>query len=266
MDGFTVITAILSSDRNTIARETICKRRRHFSSCSERGGADYRFRWHWWWSPPSSSLAAIHRQPRGLLARLLRVCKSSLCCSFVPYSPCTSQQNDETMSQKTCGGWPYPILWQNLHVHAMYFEECLRHVLRCHLLAKNIANTFGVTHVQEEVMYFGTYASFFPFNSSCHQIIWLNCGFCIVAYVYANRCVLCKAGIFVRYVSLVSLAGWRLGIGCIDGFRFPGGTEICFDKSHVPAVGFNQLHNAVVAPGRGTFFVDIKRSVQEVGC
>jgi hypothetical protein len=139
----------------------ICKRRRHFSSCSERGGTDYRVRWHWWWLPPSPSLAAIHRQPRGLLSRLLRVCKSSFCCSFVPYSSCTSQQNDETMSQKTYGGSPYPILWQNLHVHAMYFEECLRHVLRCHLLAKNITNTFGVTHVQEEVMYFGTYVPFF---------------------------------------------------------------------------------------------------------
>lgn len=42
----------------------------------------------------------------------------------------------------------------------MYFEECVRHVLRCHLLAKNIAIAYGVTHVQEEVMYFGTYMSF----------------------------------------------------------------------------------------------------------
>jgi len=39
-----------------------------------------------------------------------------------------------------------------------------------------------------------------------------------------------------------------------------------FDKSHVPAVGSNQLHNAVVAPGKGAFFVDVKGSVQEVGC
>jgi len=29
--------------------------------------------------------------------------------------------------------------------------------------------------------------------------------------------------------------------------------QICFDKSHVPAVGSNQLHNAVVDPGRGAF-------------
>jgi len=39
----------------------------------------------------------------------------------------------------------------------MYFEECLRRVLRCDLLAKNIASIFGVIHVQEEVKYIGTY-------------------------------------------------------------------------------------------------------------
>ena len=42
----------------------------------------------------------------------------------------------------------------------MYCEECVRHVLRCHLLAKKFANTYGVTHVQEEVMCFGTDISF----------------------------------------------------------------------------------------------------------
>jgi hypothetical protein len=137
MHGFTVITATISPEWSTVARETICKRRRHFSSCSERNGTDYRVRWNWWWSPPSPSLAAIHRQRPGLLARLMRICKSSLCCSFVPYSPCASQQNDETMSsRKTYGGSHYPILRQNLHVLAMYFEECVRHVLCCHFWQK----------------------------------------------------------------------------------------------------------------------------------
>ena len=64
------------------------------------------------------------------------------------------------MSQKTYGGSPYPIVWQNLHVPAMYFEVCVRHVLRCHLLTKNIAIAYGVTVVQEEVMFFPTYICF----------------------------------------------------------------------------------------------------------
>ena len=70
------------------------------------------------------------------------------------------------------------------------------------------------------------------------------------------------------YVSLVSLAQWGLGTGWTDGFRFPGGAEISFDNTHVPVVGSNQLHNAVVASGRGwgwgAFFVYVKRSVHEI--
>lgn len=46
----------------------------------------------------------------------------------------------------------------------------------------------------------------------------------------------------------------------------PGGAEISFDNSHVFAVVSNQLHNAVVVPGRGAFFLDVKRSVHEGGC
>jgi len=42
-------------------------------------------------------------------------------------------------------------------------EQYLRHVLRCHLLAKNIANIYGVTYVQEEVMLFGTFLLFVTF-------------------------------------------------------------------------------------------------------
>ena len=167
MHGLTVITAILVPDWSTIMRETTCKRRRHFSRCSKRGGTVYRVRWHWWWSPPSPSLAAFHRQPRGLLARLLRVCSSSLCCSFVPYSPCTSQQNDETMSQKTYGGSPYPILWQKLHVHAMYFEECVRHVLRCAPLGKKYCHYLWSDPCTRGSNVFRHIHIFCFFNSSC---------------------------------------------------------------------------------------------------
>jgi hypothetical protein len=49
------------------------------------------------------------------------------------------------------------------------------------------------------------------FSSSSQQVIWLYCGFCTVAYVYASRFMSCKAGIFICCISLVSLAGWRLG-------------------------------------------------------
>jgi hypothetical protein len=51
----------------------------------------------------------------------------------------------------------------------MYFEKCV-HVLRCHLLAKNVAGTCGVTHVQEEVIYLGTYLLIFQFKLSASHL------------------------------------------------------------------------------------------------
>jgi hypothetical protein len=65
----------------------------------------------------------------------------------------------------------------------MYFEKCVRYVLRCHLLAKNIANTYGVTHVQEEVVYCGTYLLFLQVVSKSFDSTVVS----TVAYVYASR-------------------------------------------------------------------------------
>jgi len=101
------------------------------------------------------------------------------------------------------------------------------YVMYCvaHLWAKNIAITYGVTHVQEEVMYFGTYISFV----SSIQVVSKSFD-SIVVSVLLRLFML----VYSCYVSLVSLAGWKLGTGWTDGFRFPRGIEICFDKSHVP--------------------------------
>ena len=54
------------------AREKIYRQKENFNRSSARGGKDLRVRWQWFCSPPSPSLAANHRQTRGLFLRLLR--------------------------------------------------------------------------------------------------------------------------------------------------------------------------------------------------
>jgi hypothetical protein len=128
--------------------------------------------------------------------------------------------------------------------------KSIRHVLRCRLLAKKCCQYLRSDPCTRGSNVFRHIRIFCLFNSSCQQVC---CGFHTVAYVFTCRFMLWKAGIFSCSISLVSLAGWRLDTGWTDGFRFSGGIKICFDKSHVPAVGSNQLHIAVVAPGWGAF-------------